>query len=125
VSWPKRGMPDDMDQAATDLGIRAVVAYRATVGYGDLYECRVENVLEGSLVDSTITVSVLAADAELSALLMSHGASGLELGFTRLRGGEPYAIAPISGFVDSQRTSWQITCARKSGPSTAGWTRPS
>jgi hypothetical protein len=112
-----------MDQATNDLRIRATVAYRATVGYGDLYECRVDEVLEGSLLDSSLILSVLAADADLSALLASGGASGLELSFAMLRGDEPYAIAPITGFVDSRRTSWRLTRACRFGSSAAAWTR--
>ncbi len=112
-----------MDQAASDLRVRVTAAYRATVGYGDLYECHVVEVLEGSLTDSVITVSVLAADADLSTLLASDGLAGVELGFTRLNRDEPYAIAPLTGFVDSRRNSWQVTYARRPGPPAAAWTR--
>ena len=93
------------------LRVRVRPEFIGAVGFGDVYECRVVEVQEGGLEDASLKVTVLPADRELAALLT--GRRELELGFAKHKENEPYALTPISGFVDRNRISWRITDARE------------
>jgi hypothetical protein len=113
----------DAQGSEADLHVRADVAYRATVGYGDVYDCRVVELLDGALADPAITLTVMAADVRLSQLLASAGNAAVELTFVRRSSDEPYAMAPITGFVDITRVSWELTSARSPDPGASAWMR--
>lgn len=93
------------------LRVRVRPEFVGAVGFGDVYDCRVVEVLEGELEDASLNVTVSPADRELGALLA--GQNEVELAFAKKNENEPYAFASISGFVDGNRTSWRITDARE------------
>ncbi len=89
----------------------------SAVGYGWVHNCRVERVVKGDSKDVDIALIVLAGDAERESLLTgpAREAGRLEMGFARHGTAEKYRLAPISGFVDSDSTSWEITYIKHSG----------
>jgi hypothetical protein len=91
--------------------LRVRPEFVGAVGYADIYECQVVETLEGAVADDTLSVTVLASDHELGALMGGDGE--LELAFAKDRENEPRALTPISGFVDRNGTSWRITEARE------------
>ena len=93
------------------LRVRVRPKFIGAVGFGDVYECRVAEILEGELEDASLKVTVSPADRELSALLA--GQTEVELVFAKDKENEPYALATISGFVDRNRTSWRIVDTRE------------
>jgi len=103
----------DQPMEGAQLIVTATATYKATVGYGDLYDCEIRRVLAGELDQERIELSILAGDQESQALLSSHpGPAEIEIAFRLNRTDEPYARAPISGFVDDARTSWEIVSVR-------------
>ena len=98
------------------LVLVATASYAGAIGFGEVYDCRVRERIVGALDEDTIRLTVLASDTDRSAFLASHPPpQAIELGFTMLRTGEPYRLAPISGFVDKENTSWEITYMREAG----------
>jgi hypothetical protein len=103
-----------MDETLHDLVLVVTASYAGAIGYGDLYKCHVTKVISGTLSEETITVSILANDKEKVNFMSSHlEPVQIEIGFNMLRKGEPYRMAPVSGFVDRENTSWEIGYMRK------------
>jgi hypothetical protein len=98
------------------LVLVVTASYAGAVGFGEVYDCRVRERIVGALDEDTIRLTVLAGDKDQSAFLGSHPPPQvIELGFVMRRKGEPYRLAPISGFVDEEHTSWEITSMREAG----------
>ena len=103
-----------MDDA--QLVLVATASYASAVGFAEVYDCRVWECIVGTLDEDTIRLTVLAGDKDRSAFLGSHPPpQAIELGFVMRRKGEPYRLAPITGFVDKENTSWEITYMREAG----------
>jgi hypothetical protein len=97
-----------------ELILIVTATYVGSVGYGDVYQCRIEQVLAGAFADASIRISVLAADKERSSLFAANPPPGqLEIGFAMRQRNEPYRMVPISGFVDQNMTSWEIVYLKK------------
>jgi hypothetical protein len=63
---------------------------------------------------SRAQLTVLAKDKEKIGFLAAHASpQEIELGFKMARHNERYALAPITGFVDAGRTSWEIEYLRE------------
>jgi hypothetical protein len=83
--------------------------YKGAVGFGEIFECEVSHVVAGTIDQPTIRLSILAGDKNRLSFITRHlYPARIEIGFEMHRKGEPYSMAPISGFVDQSRTSWQI-----------------
>lgn len=88
--------------------------YAGAVGFGEVFACAVRKVLAGKLSEARINLTVVASDQDKSAFLMEHlDPAAIEIGFTLHAEDEPYGLAPISGFVDKSRRSWQIDYLRE------------
>jgi hypothetical protein len=99
---------------ADHLALVVTVSYKGAVGFGDVFECEIRSVLSGSLKDPKILLTILANDKDkLSFISARLHPAEIEIGFTINRKGEPYSFAPISGFVDSSRTSWRLEYVRE------------
>jgi hypothetical protein len=97
-----------------ELILVATATYAGAVGFGEVYRCRVRERLAGTLEEDEIRLTVLAGDKETNRFLASHlDPQEIELGFTKGSTDEPYRLAPISGFVDQDSTSWVIEYVRE------------
>ena len=103
-----------MNKAADDLVLVVTATYVGAVGYGDVYDCQIKKVVAGEIIEPTIRVSVLSGDKQNSSFFADQQfPAEIEIGFAMARKNEPYQLAPISGFVDQDKTSWQITYLRQ------------
>jgi hypothetical protein len=106
----------EMSEILPQLVLLVAAAYTGTVGFGGVYTCQVRGVLVGTLTESSIRLTVLAKDKEKIGFLAAHTSpQEIELGFRMARRNEPYALMPITGFVDAGRTSWEIEYLREAG----------
>ena len=98
-----------MSEIVTRLVLILAASYTGSVGYGDVFECQVKSVLAGSMSDAAIRLTILAGDKKNARFISSHlRPAEIEVGFKMVRKDEPYSTAPISGFVDKSRVSWEI-----------------
>jgi len=103
-----------MSEIQPQLVLLVASDYSATVGFGDVYTCQVRDVFVGTLSESAIRLTVLAKDQEKTEFLSAHPSpQEIEVGFKMARRNEQYALAPITGFVDAGRTSWEIEYLRE------------
>jgi len=99
------------DQA--DLVLELVAAPRGAVDYAVVYACEVRRVVKGRLTMKTIFVTILNSDHQTLDDFHARRAPGvLEAGFKKHRQREPYAMMPLTGFVDDKRTSWRLVYVR-------------
>jgi hypothetical protein len=91
------------------LSLVGTASYKGSLGYGEIYHFAVERVLEGSLRERSIELSVLASDRARADFLEAHIGQPIEIVLTRRAENEEYQRAMISGFVDAGRTSWEIS----------------
>jgi hypothetical protein len=97
-----------------ELIVVGTASYKASIGYGDLYDVQVRDLVAGALDAPSITVTILAGDKENSSFLASHlDPVEVEIEFAPVGKNEPYSTAPVSGFVDKDRTSWEIKTMRE------------
>lgn len=100
------------------LVVIATVSYQGSIGFGDVFDCQIKKVLAGSLEESRIRLSVLAGDKDNLQFIQAHQhPAEIRIGFARNRENEPYGVAPITGFVDSERVSWAVEFMRQAGES--------
>ena len=104
-------MKNEIDKS--DLVLRVYVISSMLVGYGDVFTCNVAEVKKGGLPDKQVRIVVLPQHKKLYALSVSERQRLFEIGFVKNNDNEPYAIMPINGFVDSNKTSWEIVFARQ------------
>jgi hypothetical protein len=91
------------------LILLVTASFASAVGFGDVYKCQVMHVMLGNLDDQEIMVTILAGDKVNSAFLSTHLETvAIEMGCKQRAMNEPYALMPISGFVDKNKTSWEI-----------------
>ena len=81
------------------------------VGYGNVYNCKVNKTEKGFVEDTTLSIVVLAGDNQKDSIFLNSSITKnkLEIGFKKYRESEPYKMMPISGFVDCNNTSWKVT----------------
>jgi hypothetical protein len=97
------------------LVLVVTATYAGAIGYAEVSNCQVRERHVGTLDESEIRLTVLAGDKDKIAFLASHPhPQEIEIGFTMVRKDEPYRLAPISGFVDQDSTSWEIMYLRDS-----------
>ena len=98
-----------MTQGEDQLTLMVTASLAGVIGYGNLYQCRVVKKIAGNLNEEAISVTILAGDHEKLAFMSAHlDPHELVIGFKKKRENEPYAMMPISGFVDKDKTSWEI-----------------
>lgn len=93
------------------LEVVASAVYVGMVGFGYVFRCQIRRVLVGAIDDPTIQLTVLAGDTELFNQISAFDDTAAEFTITFQRGKdhEPYQMMPLSGFVDSAGTSWQVS----------------
>ncbi|MEL6812053.1 MAG: hypothetical protein AAFP76_12015 [Bacteroidota bacterium] len=99
----------------SDLILKVNVISSMLVGYGDVYMCDVKATEKGVMEDQQVRIVVLPQDKGRFDLLSSEKQGVLEIGFVKKQVDEPYAIMPINGFVDSDKTSWEIVFVKHLG----------
>ena len=78
------------------------------VGYGEVYSCKVLDVLEGDFTSDSLLLTILVGDT-LNSNILASTKDKLRITFKKNKENEPYQMMPISGMVDAQKTSWLIT----------------
>ena len=102
-----------MNETGEELCLRGTASYKASIGFADVYDFRVDEVLAGSFDEPRVSVIVLASDRDRSRFLAGHQhPAKLELGLERVGEDAPYAHAQVSGFVDGERRIWEIRSLR-------------
>lgn len=102
------------DEMADRLDLVVAASYKGAVGFGEVFDCEVRGVLEGAMDEPRLLLTVLAGDKEKLDFISKHlRPAEFEVGFRVNRRDEPYAMSPISGFVDKARTSWIIEFVRE------------
>lgn len=83
------------------------------VGYGMTYQCTLKAVKKGKLEMETFTMTVMASDMDVQQWLSEHSASTeIEMGFKKAKEDVIYSIIPITGFVDANKTAWEVVFYR-------------
>ncbi len=96
-----------------DLVLELIVAPSGAIGYAMVFGCDVRRVLKGRCTATEFELTVLGPDNGIAEMLATRGPSDVvEAGFVKHRSGEPYAVMPITGFVDDRRTSWKLVYLR-------------
>jgi hypothetical protein len=102
-----------MDDSNAQLILVVTASYKGSVGFGDIFDCEIKQVIAGSIDETRIKLSVLAADRDTLAFISEHlNPTQIEIGFAIHQTDEPYNTAPISGFVDKSKTSWKVEFIR-------------
>jgi hypothetical protein len=92
-----------------NLRIKLKASFSGQIGYGEVYKCEVIDVIQGQLVDDSITITILSTDANYSNILSKKQAPEiLEVTFNKKEDNVKYSLMPISGMVDKNKTSWII-----------------
>lgn len=92
-----------------DLEIEVKVTAETAIAYANCFIGKVVNVNRGQLSDSVILITILPADTIFYKTLNSYNEGEVFRIFCmHNKSEEPYNTAFITGFVDSQKTSWKI-----------------
>lgn len=103
-----------MNEGPQQLILVVTASYAGAIGYAEVFECQVRKKIAGALEDEAIRLTVLPKDKEKLSFLSAHlHPQEIELGFAMARTKEPYGLAPITGFVDKGKTSWEVTSMRE------------
>ena len=98
-----------MENKTEKLVLTATASYVGVIGYANVYKCQIAKIISGDLDETEITITILAGDKEKEAFMSSQLATMVfEMGCNKRKTNEPYSRMPISGFVDKDRTSWEI-----------------
>jgi hypothetical protein len=82
------------------------------IGYANVYSCRINRVMKGRLKDTVVSITILAnknnysIDSLIGIGIMND--QPVEMGFKKHGINEKYNKIPINGFVDGNKTSWEI-----------------
>ncbi|WP_183564880.1 hypothetical protein [Mucilaginibacter sp. SP1R1] len=99
-----------MEKESDKIILIVKASFTGVIGYADVYKCHILKKMDGDFNDQDITLTILTDDGTNSAFITSHlDNAAFEMGCKRLKDNQPYSLMPISGFVDSQKTSWEIT----------------
>jgi len=97
----------------SDIVLNINVISSMLVGYGDVFTCNVVTIKKGIMQDKQIRIVVLPKDKEQYDLSGAKKQGLFEIGFVKKNMNAPYTIMPMNGFVDSDRTSWEIVFAKQ------------
>lgn len=110
---------DDTETAEPDDGtprltLQLSPSFAAGVGYGTVYSCDVVAVHAGEFDQDALKLTVLATDGEIDDFVSSHESPDeIVAEFSKRRENEEHATMPITGFVDEDRTSWELRDVRE------------
>ncbi|MCG8326461.1 MAG: hypothetical protein MI974_02190 [Chitinophagales bacterium] len=79
------------------------------VGYGSLYQCKITEVSDDNLKADSIKMTILSKDIKIRQFIEDNNGRIFIGTFAKNKDHEPYAIMPITGFVDHNKTSWLLT----------------
>jgi hypothetical protein len=100
---------ESMSDNTSRLDLIITASFSGAVGFGEVFNCEIQNVLAGVIHEPNIRLSILAGDKDKLSFILTHlHPVKIQIGFVFHRKNEPYAISPISGFVDKSQTSWVI-----------------
>lgn len=103
-----------MNTTIVQLVLVVTATYSGAVGFGEIFDCEVRSVLVGRLEEPQIRLSILPRDKDKLGFMSMHLHPALiEIGFTVYQKDEPYGLAPITGFVDKAKTSWEVSFIRE------------
>lgn len=103
-----------MNDKPERLILVVTASFLGAIGYGDVYRCRVVQVILGDLEDQEINLTILAGDRATLTFMSDHVEPvEIEIGCRKRAEDEPYFQMPISGFIDHNRTSWEIEYTRE------------
>ncbi len=109
--------PGGAAMSHVQLILVVTATYTGAVGYGDVFECRIVEQRSGPEMEGKLALTVVAGDEARGTFLLSHRPPHkVEITFVRRRENEPYATAPITGFVDASRRSWEVVDMREADP---------
>jgi hypothetical protein len=97
-----------MEPGNNTIILQVNASFAGSVGYGNVYKCEVIKIIKGDIREGEITITIMANDKLNDAFVQSHLNKTIEIGLKMRARGEPYTMAPISGFVDNSRLSWEI-----------------
>ncbi len=79
------------------------------IGYASVYKCNISKVLQGSLKDTSILITILTnKKIRKKFSLIEQLKAPLTLTFNKYHDNEDYSFTIVNGFVDSNKTSWEI-----------------
>lgn len=101
------------DNGGDRLVLVVSASYVGAVGFGEIFNCQIDRIVSGALDAPSIRLSIMPKHKDWLALLRAHlHPAQVEIGFNVHQHNEPYNTAPISGFVDPARTSWNVEFIR-------------
>lgn len=89
------------------ISLLGTLTYSTSVGYGNIYTCKIKEIKEGNLKSKTIHITIL--DKKYDDFINTHlDPKLIEIKFIKKEEHVPYQNMPINGFVDEQMTSYEI-----------------
>lgn len=108
-----------MEKITDRILVKVTASFLSSIGYGFVYKCRVIEKTSGNLQQKDIRLTVLTNDKSKHDFLASHPEpEEFEMSCKRKKENEPYALMPITGFVDDNKTSWEVEYFREIPPAT-------
>lgn len=93
----------------TEIILHVIPTPHIPIGYGMVYNCKIVKKTKGTIEDEQMKLVILAGDKENQAFMDSYSSDNpIEMGFSKNKENEPYATMPITGFVDAEKTSWNV-----------------
>lgn len=91
-----------------ELIVQVKMEFSGTVGYGNTYDCQIEKTERGSLDQDKFMLVVMVGDS-LEQFVQQHlSPEVVRIGFHKKQKNVPYQTMPLTGFVDNDRTSWEV-----------------
>jgi len=92
-----------------NLIVKLEASFSGQIGYGEVFKCNVLEGTQGELESDSITITVLNIDKNYSGILSKNQTPKiLEVSFEKQDENVQYSLMPITGMVDSKKTSWVI-----------------
>ena len=88
-----------------DIIVKATLEASGAVGYGNLYIAEVNELLQGKLDQVTFTLVILSGDPFEKSIVTEKTC---RMTFHKKETNVQYQLMPITGFVDENRTSWEL-----------------
>ncbi len=101
------------ERLPAELVFEVSVKETIAIGFANCFEASVFNVHRGSLKDTKILITVLAGDKKNYETLISGNENTVFIVYCmHHKSNEDYSTAYITGFVDTDKTSWKIISIR-------------
>jgi hypothetical protein len=100
---------NNMKKKTDKLIMRTTMSFVTAIGYGLLFKCQIVKIISGKIDEKEITVTILAGDkANLNFISTHNNSVEFEIGFKKIETNVLYSWIPKSGFIDRDRTYWEI-----------------